>query len=270
MMKVKTVKEKLQAIAINQALNYLEKNPVENFGKLLDWADKYAVSKDFTNTSKKFREYWDTQNSYGQLIKRALTEFTPDVRKKLLMNFFMNTGLIGTRMIRENADKMGVSVPWAILMDPTTACNLKCVGCWAAEYDKCYNLSYDKLDDIIRQGKELGIYMYIFSGGEPLVRKKDIIKLCEKHDDCVFLAFTNGTLIDEAFVKEMQRVANFTPAISIEGTKEETDMRRGDGTYDKVMRAMDLLKAAHMPFGFSACIIVKIIKPWEVRNTLIS
>ena len=55
------------------------------------------------------------------------------------------------------------------------------------------------------------------SGGEPLMRKKDLIRICEKHDDCIFLTFTNGTLIDEAFADEMLRVKNFVPAISLEG-----------------------------------------------------
>ena len=41
--------------------------------------------------------------------------------------------------------------------------------------------------------------MYIYTGGEPLVRKKDLIAICEKHSDCEFLSFTNGTLIDEEF-----------------------------------------------------------------------
>ena len=50
--------------------------------------------------------------------------------------------------------------------------------------------------------------MYIYTGGEPLVRKKDLIKLCEKHSDCVFLCFTNATLIDEDFANEMLRVSN--------------------------------------------------------------
>ena len=32
-------------------------------------------------------------------------------------------------------------------------------------------------DDIIEQGKDLGVYFYIYTGGEPLVRKKDVIRL---------------------------------------------------------------------------------------------
>jgi MoaA/NifB/PqqE/SkfB family radical SAM enzyme len=114
-------------------------------------------------------------------------------------------------------------------------------------------MSSETLDSIIRQGKELGCYFYLYSGGEPLMRKSDIIQLCEAHPDCQFAAFTNGTLIDEAFADEMQRVKNFIPAISVEGFEEDTDFRRGEGTFKKVERAMALLKARRLPFGVSCC-----------------
>ena len=97
------------------------------------------------------------------------------------------------------------------------------------------NLTYEEMNDIVNQGVELGTYIYLFTGGEPLVRKKDIIRLCEEHPDCVFSTFTNGTLIDEAFADEMLRVKNFMPAISIEGFEEATDSRRGNGTYQKII-----------------------------------
>ena len=86
-----------------------------------------------------------------------------------------------------------------------------------------------------------------------LMRKKDIIRLCEDHPDCVFSTFTNGTLIDEAFADEMLRVKNFVPAISIEGFEEATDSRRGNGTYQKIIRAMNILKEKKLPFGISCC-----------------
>ena len=114
------------------------------------------------------------------------------------------------------------------------------------------NLTYDEIDDIIRQGKELGVYLYIYTGGEPLVRKKDLIRLCEKHSDCVFLCFTNATLIDEEFADEMLRVGNFVPAISLEGFEEATDGRRGDGVYKKVRKAMELLEAKNWYMVFHA------------------
>ena len=73
------------------------------------------------------------------------------------------------------------------------------------------------------------------------------------HPDCAFLAFTNGTLVDEEFCQEMIRVKNFVPAISVEGFEQATDARRGDGTYQKVIKAMNVLRKNGLPFGVSCC-----------------
>lgn len=95
--------------------------------------------------------------------------------------------------------------------------------------------------------------MYIYTGGEPLVRKEDLMKICEMHPDCAFLSFTNGTLIDEAFCQRMLQVKNFVPAISLEGFEDANDARRGKGSYQKVKQAMALLKKHRLPFGISTC-----------------
>ena len=81
---------------------------------------------------------------------------------------------------------------------------------WAADYGNKLNMDLETLDSIIVQGKKLGIFMYIYSGGEPLVRKNDIVTLCERHPECMFLAFTNATLIDEAFADTMLEVRNLS------------------------------------------------------------
>ncbi|WP_434510825.1 radical SAM protein [Desulfitobacterium sp. AusDCA] len=154
----------------------------------------------------------------------------------------------------KNKEQYDCNVPWAILFDPTAACNLRCTGCWAAEYGKGISLDYSTMQKIIRQGKQLGIYMYILSGGELTARKDEIIRLAEENDDCMFLSFTNATLIDKAFSSAIEQVGNFAFAISTEGYEEETDMRRSKGTYQKVMRAMDILQKHGIIFGlFSTC-----------------
>ena len=109
------------------------------------------------------------------------------------------------------------------------------------------------MDKVVTQGKELGVYLYMFTGGEPLVRKADLVKLCEKHSDCAFLAFTNGTLVDEAFCADLKRIGNLYLAISLEGFSEVNDLRRGTGVFAKVMHAMDLLKENGLVFGTSIC-----------------
>lgn len=250
----RTISENLQSLGIKTALAYLESDPDKNLPKILNWLEKFDKNNTISTQLKVFHTVLDNpDNNWYKLIKSLWTDLDSDVRKTLFENFVINASVIGLQRQHKLKEKHQCNIPWAILMDPTSACNLHCTGCWAANYGNKLNLDYDTLDNIINQGKELGVYMYIYSGGEPLIRKDDIIRLCEKHSDCIFLAFTNGTLIDEKFADEMLRVKNFVPAISIEGFEEETDSRRGKGTYQKVIRAMEILKQKKLPFGISCC-----------------
>ena len=243
----------IKKFGLEQAFNYLYKDPEKNLRKLMDWADKFAGGE-FAPQRKAIREaITNPDHPYYSYIRRLVKEVDPNVMKTLSVNLFINASLSGWSRQEECRKKYGCNIPWTILLDPTSACNLHCTGCWAAEYGNKLNLTYDEIDDIIRQGKELGIYMYIYTGGEPLVRKKDLIRLCEKHSDCLFLCFTNATLIDEAFADEMLRVGNFVPAISLEGFEEATDGRRGKGVYQKVTKAMELLRSKKLVYGISAC-----------------
>ncbi len=149
--------------------------------------------------------------------------------------------------------KYKCSIPRTILIDPTSSCNLKCKGCWAADYAKGDNLSFEKLDDILTQTERLGILDVQVSGGEPLMRKDDLLRLCRKHRKTSFGVFTNATLIDDAFAEELEKIGNLNMYVSIEGTKEETDFRRGEGVYDKVVAAMQILHKRNIGFAFSTC-----------------
>ena len=247
---------KLKKAALGTALDYIAKDPERNIHKLMGWVDKFTADdpENLAPQRNAVRKVLDEpDSSMYKLIMNIFRDVDTDVIKKVFENFIVNANLIGFPREAELSRKYGCNVPWAILMDPTTACNLRCTGCWAADYGKSLSMSYDELSDIIRQGKELGVYMYLFSGGEPLTRKADIIRLCEEHNDCQFLAFTNGTLIDADFAREMLRVKNFIPAISVEGFEAATDARRGEGTYQAVMAAMARLKAYKLPFGVSCC-----------------
>lgn len=248
----KSIKESVQALAINQALKYVEGNPDENLPKLMAMVDKVTPDDWYVGQRNAIRNVIETKNNWYQLVLK-LYELDPEVRKTFFRNFLYNASLRGGAIQQERAEQEGCNIPWAILLDPTSACNLHCTGCWAAEYGNRLNLSLETIDSIIRQGKELGTYMYIYTGGEPLVRKKDLIKICEMHPDCEFLSFTNGTLIDEDFCKEMLRVRNFVPAISLEGFEDANDSRRGEGVFEKVKNAMKLLKEHRLPFGISTC-----------------
>lgn len=249
-----SIANSVQAFAIKQALAYLEKDPEANIPKVIDWIDKFDTSGELTRHIKSIRPILtDKENNMYKLIMSLYTDIDAGVRQKVFENFVVNASILGSKMQFANQYKYDCNIPWAILFDPTSACNKHCVGCWAAEYGNKLNLTYEEMSSIVSQGKALGTYFYLMTGGEPLVRKADIIRLCEEHNDCVFSAFSNASLVDEAFADEMLRVKNFVPAFSIEGFGEATDSRRGEGTYEDVLRAMKILKDRKLPFGISCC-----------------
>lgn len=248
------IKEKIVAKGIDIALNYLDKDFEKNLSKLMDWVDRFDVHDNIKPERDLVRRVvLDPGSNWHRYVLSLWNDIDRDTLKNFFTNFIVQSNIIGNHKRKTLAMQYDCSIPWAILLDPTSACNLHCTGCWAAEYGHSLTMDFDTLDDIIRQGKELGTYMYIFTGGEPLIRKKDIIRLCGKHDDCQFLAFTNGTLIDEAFADDMLKVKNFIPAISLEGFEKQTDERRGGGTFKAIVRAMKILKEKKLPFGASCC-----------------
>ena len=251
---VHAAEKKAFELVIDSILKNLGKDTSKNMVQLINMAEKILGNTWSPSAYEMLRNaFSDPEGKWVKFGARLLNEVDHDVFKKAFMTLGYEAGFRGYRTSQEMAKKYDCNIPWIILMDPTSACNMHCTGCWAAEYGNKYNLSYEDLDSIIEQGKELGIHAYLMTGGEPLVRKKDIIRLCEKHQDCAFHAFTNGTLIDEEFCEDMLRVGNFIPSISIEGFEEQNDGRRGNGHFEKVMHAMDLLKEHKLLFGTSIC-----------------
>lgn len=238
--------------AANKAIDYLVESPKERIETMMETVNDLVPDALFPSQRKAFTQAIEEQNNWYRLLCRV-EDLDPEIVRGMLKSFLTEANLIAWDKQEKSREKYQCNIPWAILLDPTSACNLRCVGCWAAEYGHALNLSYDDIESIIQQGTELGTHVYIYTGGEPLVRKDDLIELAENHQDCAFLCFTNATLIDDALVEEIARVKNFIPIISAEGSEQTTDARRGEGTYQKVDRAMDLLKARGIPFGVSIC-----------------
>ncbi len=222
--------------------------------KFVDLAERFIgneKTKDKMNAVRKAIQ--DPDNRWVKFINRVIDETNHHFAKMTLLNLGYEAFLRGTKMIRENREVYNCNIPWLILFDPTSACNMHCKGCWSGTYGHKNNLSFEDMDKIVTQGTELGAYLYLMTGGEPMVRKKDVLRLAEKHNDCYFAAFSNSTLIDEDLCKELVRLGNMTFLLSIEGTPDTNDARRGDGHYQAVLRAMKLLKEHGILFGTSIC-----------------
>ena len=160
---------------------------------------------------------------------------------------------IGSHLKRRKIRKTGILAPVAIGFSPTMRCNLSCIGCYAKDYPRNDDLSLRRIDEILYEAEALGTFLFIITGGEPLLRE-GILELFQNHKKLLFLMVTNGTLMTEKSAKIIAQAGNIVPVVSVEGTREQTDSRRGHGIYDKVQKAMKQLETAGALFGFSAMV----------------
>ena len=249
-----SVERKAFSVAIDGTLKHINKDREKGLLQILDLTQKFMgdnFSQAAYEGTKKL--ITDPDSKWMHYVNRLLDETDPHVAKMTALNLGYQAAFQGTKTIRRMREEHKCNIPWLILMDPTSACNLHCTGCWAAEYGNKLNLTFEEMDRIVTEGKELGIYFYMMTGGEPLVRKADVIRLCEKHNECAFHCYTNGTLVDQKLCDDMKRVGNLSLSISLEGFEDANDFRRGEGVYKKVIDAMDLLHKNGLIFGNSVC-----------------
>ena len=240
-------------IVLRPLLRFIEKNPGPNLVKLVGIVDFVSRGTFPRKTMEAFKAgALDEGNVWKQMAEGVLRDVDRDALRRLLLSLGLGIAN-GTRLVRKNREKYGCNIPFQILFDPTSACNLHCKGCWAGEYHKSENLTYEEMDSIVTQGAKLGTRVFMLTGGEPLIRKKEVLRIAEKHRNCTFLIYTNATLIDEALVRETKRLGNIAFAVSIEGFARTNDARRGEGAYERSMQAIDLLKKEKCLFGISVC-----------------
>lgn len=219
--------------------------------KLREGAHAKRLENIVTEDPEKRQRSIDSMDMFFEMVKRNLPTFSPNTQRKLAFNLFFNHLTLGQEIRDKYAAKYDAPPPFLLVISPSMKCNLKCFGCYASEYDKSKELSREEVSDVIRQAKqEMGIYFITISGGEPTIWPH-LFDILEEHDDVFFQIYTHGMNIDEAMAKKMAELGNVHPAISIEGGPRETNARRGEGAYEKILAAMDRLSREGVMFGFS-------------------
>jgi MoaA/NifB/PqqE/SkfB family radical SAM enzyme len=236
--------------ALKKKGDYAERT--DTYMKIVDMAEKFYPEAH--DTIEKVRGYIaNPNNRWMKMINEMIDDADPHYAKMMLLNLGYESFFRGTKTIRENRKKYNCNIPWLVLFDPTMACNMHCVGCWSGTYGRKSSLTYEEMEKIVRESRDLGAHLFMLTGGEPMVRKNDVLRLCEEFDDCFFVAYSNSTLIDEELCKKIQKLGNLSFMLSIEGTPDTNDARRGEGHYAAVMKAMDLLRKHGIIFGTSIC-----------------
>ena len=153
---------------------------------------------------------------------------------------------------RAASEARGVHVPPFVIYSVTGRCNLECAGCYASILHRSNRpeLSDERVARLLGEARDLGVSVMLLAGGEPLLRR-GLVDLVSVVPEILFLLFTNAHLLDDAAIERLRRTPHVIPVLSLEGNEQETDERRGRGTYARVREAMARLRARRVFFGTS-------------------
>lgn len=194
-------------------------------------------------------------NGVEAIVKDSIRATIKNPRESLFLLKFSKHAKKATE-IRQKYSENGENIPAFLIASITSRCNLHCKGCYSRANDACSDdeavnqLSDNEWGDIFTQAKELGISFIVLAGGEPLIRR-DVINKAIDFPEILFPIFTNGTMLDEEYLKLFDRNRNLVPIMSIEGDEEITDLRRGKGVYNQIIKTMESMKKNNIIFGAS-------------------
>ena len=163
---------------------------------------------------------------------------------------------------RRKAEDSGEHIPPFLIASITSSCNLHCAGC----YSRCNHATVDsepvrQLSDaewqaVFDEAEELGISFILLAGGEPMLRR-GVIEAAGKKQNILFPIFTNGTYLDEKYLDLFEKCRNLIPVMSIEGSRELTDERRGKGIYNRLIANMNEIQKRGLIFGASVTVTTR-------------
>lgn len=198
------------------------------------------------------------------IVKSALRATLTNPAESMFMAKFAAASRRASRK-RQSAKRHGEHIPPFLIASITSSCNLHCTGCYARANNSCSDDAHDRqLTDaewrkIFLEAKELGISFVLLAGGEPMLRR-EVLAAAGDITDILFPVFTNGTLLDDAYMKMLKSHRNLLPVVSIEGMQDSTDSRRGAGVFRCAAKSMTLMQNAGIVFGASITVTTENLK----------
>ncbi len=139
----------------------------------------------------------------------------------------------------------------------TLACNLRCSHCGSvAGRARTTELSTAECFGLCEQLAELGCSTVAIMGGEPLVREDYFqVARCAKDLGMDVNFVSNGILVED-HIDRIRRIGPRVVGISLDGMRENHEKIRGPGTWDKTVRAIELLRES----GIQTTVITTVSK----------
>ena len=194
-------------------------------------------------------------NGVESILKDAVRTSLKNPKETLYLLKFSKHAKKATE-IRKKFNENNQNIPAFLIASITSRCNLHCTGCYSRANESCSDdIALNQLSDseweyIFKQAKEIGISFIVLAGGEPLIRE-DVIQKASNFPEILFPIFTNGTMINDDYLKLFDKNRNLVPVLSIEGDEDMTDSRRGEGVFKQLVESMKVMKKNNIIFGAS-------------------
>ncbi|MBQ6181262.1 MAG: radical SAM protein [Ruminococcus sp.] len=210
-------------------------------------------------------EKFDLQEYLTEGVERIVSEAVKATLRNPKESAFMLKFAAASRTAskkRRKAEDKGEHIPPFLIASITSKCNLHCAGCYSrcnhstVDSEPVRQLTDEEWQNVFNEAEELGISFILLAGGEPMLRR-GVIEAAGKKQNILFPIFTNGTYLDERYLELFDKCRNLIPVMSIEGDRELTDQRRGNGIYDRLIANMDEIKRRRLIFGASVTLTTR-------------
>ena len=174
---------------------------------------------------------------YLKMTRRLLRE----TDKRLLWKLIWNLGFKGLRSVQKHQRRLkrGECFPPFLYVSIINSCNLRCQGCWIDVAAKQEKIELDAMNRLIAEAKQMGNSFFGILGGEPFMHP-ELMAIMASHPDCYFQVLTNGHFVTDQLAKQMRRLGNVSPLVSVEGTEIVSDLRRGgSNVLSRTMEGLD-------------------------------
>ncbi|MFH0753137.1 MAG: radical SAM protein [Candidatus Omnitrophota bacterium] len=168
-----------------------------------------------------------------------------------------------------NSNRFGIQYPCVATLSLTSRCDADCAHCTA------YGLSEQELtsaqwQQVINDAMELGVFTFILSGGEPLLRQ-DIGEIISAVDTqrAVVLLYTNGSRLKER-IPELKKAGLKRLAVSFDFAEESRhdQHRKTKGLWRKAQEGLREARRAGFLVGVSTFASPERLHSGDLENVL--
>ena len=199
----------LQA-TVQKIVHEVKKNPRQGFQNLVGAAEKLARGRLPAEVFRMARLYAQDESSpYFQLAENLVRQTNEDYLASFGVNLGLNSFSRGRKIIQKAEQERHFSTPWSVGFHTFHPQPLQPE--WVA--------------DIVRQGKELGIYNYTLRIGRGSPPLSDLLRQLQPHRDCSFILFLPARAVTPALAAWLRREKCWFSAIDLDrdGPEKQSD-----------------------------------------------